>query len=649
MKISVVTICYNSKLFIEKTILSVINQSYEDLEYIVVDGGSTDGTLDVIHKYSNRITKWISEKDEGIYNAMNKALDIITGDWVIFMNSGDCFYRYDVLSNIDFLKYSEASCCGVIYGNGISLYRKKRLLRSGTLPFFKNNKIFKNMGFCHQDVFIKSSLAKSMRFRENFKLCADYDMLWRLYKKGYRIVHIDLLISITDLTDSISARNIIQQVHEEAVICQCQTNTIYFRFLLLGNIIDGYSNLNPARKARRNIFLTDEQWENERKALVNRLSVWLKLLRENDTAEQMRDKAKETAENAENLLNHNLKNALARTRELESAYRTIAFFYKNTESDKVKNVTIVNATMEQLQDLDNTIFADHISNELKQNFDRLDLRRNYSLLVVPGYIGSNAILDKWSKMAYENKVFLVTDFQDLETPDDVVDIFFNANHTSGDVFKSNTIMTCNWLLGRQREESVGEEENLYIPPSSSLAGKIYNTLMSQVVAGKKFGGLNEVESVRFDLRKSEISELERMGLVPMVNEYSKVMAFSAKTLFNGDNLGLQTYSVVRVFDYITKVLIDFLNRRAFENWTTRTEADLRGQVVKFLDSVMGPNKLIERFKVMKIEQDPNQKDRVLLDIHITPYFPAKSFVIQLAGHKGDNPEDAIWESEYHQE
>lgn len=94
---------------------------------------------------------------------------------------------------------------------------------------------------------------------------------------------------------------------------------------------------------------------NERKALVNRLSVWLKLLRENDTAEQMRDKAKETAENAENLLNHNLKNALARTRELESAYRTIALFYKNTESDKVKNVTIVNATMEQLQDLDNTI------------------------------------------------------------------------------------------------------------------------------------------------------------------------------------------------------------------------------------------------------------------------------------------------------
>ena len=420
-------------------------------------------------------------------------------------------------------------------------------------------------------------------------------------------------------------------------------------FSFLENIIDGYSNMNPNRKARRNIFLTDAQWDAERKALVRRLGVWVDLLRNNTTTEQMRDKAKETALQAEELLNKNLKAALARTHDLEVAYRSVAYFYKNTENDKVKNVTIVNASMEQLRDLDNTVFADYINKELKQNFDRLDLRRNYSLLVVPGYLGSNAILDKWSKMAYDNKAFLITDFQDLESPDDVIDIFFNADHTSGDAFKSNTVMTCNWLLGRAKEDSVGEEENLYVPPSTALAGKIYGTLMSQVVAGKKFGGLNEVESVRFDLKRSEISELERMGLVPMVNEYSKVMAFSAKTLFNGDNLGLQTYSVVRVFDYITKVLFDFLNRRAFENWNTRTEADLRSQIVKFLDSVMGPNKLIERFKVVKIEQDPNQKDRILLDIHITPFFPAKSFVIQLAGHKGDGPEEAVWESEYLQE
>lgn len=423
----------------------------------------------------------------------------------------------------------------------------------------------------------------------------------------------------------------------------------YGGFSFVENIIDGFSNLNPKRKARRNIFLNDEQWGNERKNLTNRLNVWLEILKNEKDITAMRDVAKDKSNKAEEVLNANLLNALKATEELERSYRSVAHFYKNTESDKVKNVTILNADLEQVKDLDNTLFIDFVANEIKQNFDRLDLRNNYGILAVPGYLGSNAILDKWSKIAHDNKAVLVTDFQDLETPDDVIDIFFNADHTGGEVHKSNTLMTCNWLLGRKKEDSVGEEEDLFVPPSTALAGKIYSTLMSQVVAGKKFGGINEVESVRFDLKKSEISELERKGLVPMVNEYSKVMAFSAKTLFNGDNLGLQTYSVVRVFDHITKVLFDFLNRRAFENWTTRTEADLRSQIVKFLDGIQGPSNLIERFKVIKIEQDPNQKDRVLLDIHITPYFPAKSFVIQLDGHKGDGPENAVWNSEYVQQ
>ncbi len=423
----------------------------------------------------------------------------------------------------------------------------------------------------------------------------------------------------------------------------------YGGFSFVENIIDGFSNLNPKRKARKTIFLNDEQWESERKNLTNRINVWLELLKGEKDITTMSDIAKEKSSKAEEVLNMNLLRALKATEELERSYRSVALFYKNTESDKVKNLTILNADLDQVKDLDNTLFVDYVSNELKQNFDRLDLRNNYGILIVPGYLGSNAVLDKWSKIAHDNKAVLVTDFQDLETPDDVVDIFFNADHTGGEVHKSNTLMTCNWLLGRKKEDSVGEENDLFVPPSSALAGKIYSTLMSQVVAGKKFGGINEVESVRFDLKKSEISELEKMGLVPMVNEYSRVMAFSAKTLFNGDNLGLQTYSVVRVFDHITKVLFDFLNRRAFENWTTRTEADLRSQIVKFLDGIQGPSKLIEKFKVVKIEQDPKQKDRVLLDIHITPYFPAKSFVIQLDGHKGDGPENAVWNSEYVQQ
>ena len=99
----------------------------------------------------------------------------------------------------------------------------------------------------------------------------------------------------------------------------------------------------------------------------------------------------------------NLVKAVEDTREIEAAYRTLALFFKNTESDKVKNVTIVNAELDQLKDLDNTRFIDAIHAELVDNYDRLDLKNNYGILVIPGYLGSNKVIEKWAKIAHENK------------------------------------------------------------------------------------------------------------------------------------------------------------------------------------------------------------------------------------------------------
>ncbi|OJV54681.1 MAG: type VI secretion system contractile sheath protein TssC [Bacteroidetes bacterium 43-16] len=418
-------------------------------------------------------------------------------------------------------------------------------------------------------------------------------------------------------------------------------------FSFIESVVDGVANMNPDRKARKQIFLNDSGKKEERADLAKKIELWIKLLETDQSSDDMVETCKNKAQAAANNLKKNLKNTLDKTRELETSYRTVAQFYKNTELDKVDNVQVMNASMEQVTDLDNPLFIDHVGAELKQYYDRLDLRDNYSLLAIPGYMGSNKVIEKWSKICNENKVMLVTDFADLDKPDDVVDLFNSANLTGGDLHKSNVIMTCNWLVGRGRAEEVGEEENVYVPPSTSLAGKIHKTLMSQVAAGKKHGSINEVDAVKFELKKSEISQLEKMGLVPMVNEYGKIMAFSAKTLFTGDNIGLQTYSVVRVFDYVTKVLLDFLNRRAFENWTSKSEDDLRKQIVKFLDGIKGPEKLIEKFKIVRFEQDKVQKDRVWLDIRLTPYFPAKSFVIKLDGHKGDDGND--WAAEYEQE
>lgn len=421
----------------------------------------------------------------------------------------------------------------------------------------------------------------------------------------------------------------------------------YGGFDLLEACVEGVQNMNPERKARKKIFLTENSKREDRDTLKKTLEIWLNALSQSDSISEIVEDSEKKSQEAYASLKKNLGVAVAATRDLERSYRSVALFYKNTEEAKIKNISIINAELDQLKDLDNTRFIDAVSEELTASYDRLDLRDNYGLLVIPGYLGSNKVVEKWAKIAYANKVMLVTDFEHLDEPDDVMEMFEAANLTGGDTYRSNVIMSCNWLVGRGKHDEVGEEDDLYVPPSGALAGKIYNTLMSQVTAGKKHGGINEIDGVRFDLKKSEIAQLEKLGLVPMVNEYGKVMAFSAKTLFNGDNLGLQTYSVVRVFDYVTKVMMDFLNRRAFENFNAKTRKELMGQIVKFLDDITGPDKLIEDFSIKRFEQDPNQKDRVYLDVHMKPYFPAKNFLIKMDGQKGDD--GTAWDSEYEQQ
>lgn len=435
-----------------------------------------------------------------------------------------------------------------------------------------------------------------------------------------------------------------QQAGKVSIDQSLQTLAKAGGFDFLEAIVDGVDNLNPQRKAKKNIFLTDNSKKAQRAELNRKISMWLDLLTNCENVSAMIEKSVASSDTAEKLLKGNLKKVLETTRELEQAYRSVHLFYKNTESPKLKNVSIMNAAMNQLTDLDEPRFIEFVADELKQKFDRLDLRQNYSMMVIPGYLKSNKVVDKWAKMAYNNKVMMVTDFENVETPDDVLDMFTDANLTGGDPHKANIMMTCNYIVGRGKNKDVGEEEDIYVPGSAALAGKMYCTKMSQPVAGKTYGSIDEVDAVRFDMKKAEISQLEDVGLCPLVGEWGKVMPFSSKTLFTGDNLGMQTYSVVRVFDFIAKVMSDFLNRRAFELWNTKMEGNLRKQIVKFLDGIQGPDKLIEKFQILRFERDEDQKDRIFLDVHITPFFPAKSFMVKLDGYKGDDGEE--WKAEF---
>src|SRR5690349_11491988 len=139
--VTVVTVVFNDVHNIEKTILSVLNLEYKPLEYIIVDGASTDGTTDIIRKYSDRIKRWITEPDKGIYDAMNKGIAMATGDWINFMNSGD---RFASPGSLTF--FEKAPQADVVYG-------RARIEYPSFSREWKNSPIsemWKGMAFCHQ-------------------------------------------------------------------------------------------------------------------------------------------------------------------------------------------------------------------------------------------------------------------------------------------------------------------------------------------------------------------------------------------------------------------------------------------------------------------------------------------------------------------
>lgn len=172
MKITVITVNYNNSIGLERTIRSVVNQTEINKEFIVIDGASNDGSVDILQRYSNQITKWVSEPDTGIYNAMNKGVRMATGDYCIFMNSGDTFYSNKVLSNAQkFLRtkkdvYNGNALYVINNGNSISWYRKGNR-DSSVLYFYKTS-------ICHQASFIKTSSIKKYMYDESLRLVADW-------------------------------------------------------------------------------------------------------------------------------------------------------------------------------------------------------------------------------------------------------------------------------------------------------------------------------------------------------------------------------------------------------------------------------------------------------------------------------------------
>ncbi len=197
MKITIITVCLNCKDAIENTILSVINQTYSNIEYIVIDGNSTDGTKEVLEKYSGKIDNFISESDDGIYNAMNKAVEISTGDYILFLNCGDRLYNETVLGDL----ISKSSGEDVLYGDLILKFTDGRKNLRMKQPKKLNRFLFVHRTLNHQATMVKRNIFKVYGdFDEQYLILADFDFFLRVvFKPGVSNLYIPLTISFYDM------------------------------------------------------------------------------------------------------------------------------------------------------------------------------------------------------------------------------------------------------------------------------------------------------------------------------------------------------------------------------------------------------------------------------------------------------------------
>jgi glycosyltransferase involved in cell wall biosynthesis len=182
LKISIITVCYNSAEFIKTAIESVFSQNYADIEYIVIDGGSTDGTLDILNEYKNSISHLISEPDKGIYDAMNKGIALVKGDVVGILNSDDFYPNSNVITNVANM-FNQNPDIDMLLGNVdfVSPNDLKKRVRFYSSVDFSQWKLRFGLMPAHPGAFIKKSAYNRIgQYKLGYRIAADFDMFIRL-------------------------------------------------------------------------------------------------------------------------------------------------------------------------------------------------------------------------------------------------------------------------------------------------------------------------------------------------------------------------------------------------------------------------------------------------------------------------------------
>ncbi len=235
MKISIITVCFNSEETIRDTLESVIGQSYSNVEYIVVDGASNDSTLEIISEYSEKISQFVSEPDEGIYDAMNKGICMASGDYVGILNSDDIFSNKNSIKTlVDFIKLNNEA--DVFFGDLVIVERNnlEKVLRSYSSKGFEKWKI--RFGFMcpHPTFYVRRDLfGKLGCYKVDYRVSADFELMARFFCAGVKFKRFSLVL-VKMRYGGISNNGLLGRVYQNfEIVRACKENGIYTNILFV--------------------------------------------------------------------------------------------------------------------------------------------------------------------------------------------------------------------------------------------------------------------------------------------------------------------------------------------------------------------------------------------------------------------------------
>jgi hypothetical protein len=409
-----------------------------------------------------------------------------------------------------------------------------------------------------------------------------------------------------------------------------------------GDLVRGVEWLDPKKDFQRKEFLTKKDFAKQRKLLAERLKIWVESIAESDDPDTIRKGLNEKMTKLETNLEKNMKRVLRASRDMETTYRAIDKFFANAqqEPDEKVNAWFANVSPEALMDPDDKEKFEELAKAIADLYREWSIKECFSMAVVPGWAGSVENLDTLARqLGHPNKLHIITDMPNFEKFEEVMDMLEDPAYASLagiDDFKQYVSVFANYVMAREANQY--EDDDMWVPPSTVVAGKMYqgdSTVgMQQPSAGFKYGKIADAKYIRFRANQPDASKINEKGVNTMVNFEGAVVAMGSSTLSTKETFNV--YSIRRTYDYVYKTLRNYLNKQTFSVIDQKFIDTLRKDIDKFMKAISGGDNILEDYNIeIFADEEMRKRQEVDIKVALNPKYPARTFNIEFTAWNED--------------